>query len=265
MIEPKMIELMNLAVDGNASPSERAKLDHYLESSAEARSYYEALKRLVLQLDADPIPDPPGALERRILGAIENLPATMPMRAQEQSPSWLRSFFAPRLRPWSTFALGLAAGLLILVIAQQDRLALWTGSHDIDPSNLSGSMVSESPAARVEVGSIAVDSPSDAATGSAVVYRQGAGTVVDITLHSDTTIGWTLTYDANAWTLDRIERRGSATEAFAANHGAIQGINTGEGGLALVFSGSPEAAQAIVLKVVQDGQTVFEGSPSMIH
>jgi hypothetical protein len=265
MIEPGMIELMNLAIDGTASPSERAALDHYLKSSPEARSYYEALEHLTARLDADPIPDPPHALESRVLDAIHNLPASTPTRTEEPSPSWRGSFFAPRLRPWSTFGLGLAAGLFIFAVVQYQRPGLWDAGRNIDPSNVSGSMVRGSHPPREQVGSLPVDAPAGTATGSLVVYGEGRQVTVDLVLESTVTVGWTITYDADEWTLDGIERRGGATEAFAANHGAIHGIHTGEGGLFLVFSGAPEAAQTLVLKVVQDGETVLEGSPAMIR
>lgn len=264
MIEPGMIELMNLAIDGAASSSERARLDDYLKSSPEARAYYEALEHLAARLDADPIPDPPDALESHVLSAIHNLPASMPTRAEEPSPSWRRSFFAPRLRPWSTFGLGLAAGLFIFAVVQYQRPGFWNAGRDIDPSNISGSMVGGSHVARERVGSIPVDS-AGTATGSVVIYQQGSGVAVDVVLESTVTVGWSITYDADEWTLDRIERRGGATEAFAAKHGTIQGIHTGGGGLTLVFSGAPEAAQTLVLKVFKDGEAVFEGSPSMVR
>ena len=45
MIEPKVIDLMNLAIDGVASPRERAELEKALAADPTTRSYYESLAR----------------------------------------------------------------------------------------------------------------------------------------------------------------------------------------------------------------------------
>jgi anti-sigma factor RsiW len=67
MIEPKVIDLMNLAIDGVASPRERAELEKALAADPTTRSYYESLARVVEKLNHDPMPEPPAELEPRIL------------------------------------------------------------------------------------------------------------------------------------------------------------------------------------------------------
>jgi hypothetical protein len=260
MIDSKAIELMNLAIDGAISPAERATLDHYLSAHPDARSHYEALSRLAARLDDDAVPEPPAGLEARILDAVYHTPAVAPAR-QADRPTWLRSFLSPRLRPWSTFGLGLVAGVFLLAAVQYGRPDFRGAVRDIDPSHVSGSMV-----ARVvePIGSIPVETHEGTVSGSAVIYARGSDVVVEVKLQSTVSVEWTISYDPEAWTLDRVERRGTATSAFAANPGAVNGLHTGEGGVTLTFAGRPAAGKSVVLKVLQGGRVVFEGTPSSL-
>ena len=169
-----------------------------------------------------------------------------------------KGFFTFQLRPWSTFGLGLAAGVLIFAAIQQGRPGIWN-AHNVDPGTVSGSMVSGEHAT---LGSIPVETDKGTVSGGASIEEQGSNMVVRLRLQSTVPIEWHLDFDGDAWQLLRVEREGTATAAFAANRTSVQGLHTGEGGVTLVFSGSREAAQAVVLKLLQAGQPVFEGHPS---
>jgi hypothetical protein len=134
------------------------------------------------------------------------------------------------------------------------------GARDINPADVSGSMTSSV----VEpIATIPVDNELGTVSGSAVIYSRGSDVVVDVRLQSTIPVEWTLYFDDQALALDRIERHGTATSAFAANRGTVQGLHTGEGSVTLVFAGDAEAAKAIALKVLQGGQPVFEGRPTI--
>jgi hypothetical protein len=258
MIAPRVIELMNLAIDGVASPKERAELEAALAAHPETRAHYESLARVTARLSADPMPEPPAELEPRILNAVEQagIRRPAPMTAAPR-----RGFFSSGLRPWSNFGLGLAAGALIVAVIQYNRPGIWEASRAVDPGSVSGSMVSEG---RSPIGSIPVETKDGTVSGSASIYQQGPDMVVQVQLQSTVAIEWKVAFDGDAWTLERVERQETATAAFAANRASVQGLHTGEGGVTLVFSGSPEAAQAVVFTILQGGQPVFEGRPSSI-
>ena len=252
MIEPKTIELMNLAIDGVASPRERAELEKALSADPTARSYYESLAKVVEKLNHDPMPEPPAELEPRILDAVQRESVRRPV----QMAPVRKGFFSVALRPWSTFGLGLAAGALILVAVQQGRPGM---SGNVDPGSISGSMVSDE---HTTLGSIPVETEKGTVSGGASIEEQGSNMVVRLRLQSTVPVEWHLDFDGGAWQLLRVEREGTATAAFAANRTSVQGLHTGEGGVTLVFSGSREAAQAVVLKLLQAGEPVFEGHPA---
>jgi hypothetical protein len=258
MIDPKIIDLMNLVLDGAATPADRANLDRHLAAHPDARSYYDGLEKLVSRLNADPISEPPAGLESRILDTIHHLPVAGPARAKDSSSSWLKGFFAPLLRPLPSFGLGLATGLFLLAVVQYSRSDFWSAAGDIDPSNVSGSMTTRV----VEpIATIPVETPEGTVSGSAVIYSRGSDLIMDVKLQSTIAIEWNVAF-APAWSVDRIERHGTATSAFAANRGSVQGLHTGEGSVTIVFNGSPAAADSVVFKVLQGGTTVFEGRPA---
>lgn len=260
MIDPKYIDLMNLVIDGAASPAEKAELDAHLAASPESRAHFESLSRLVRRLDNQPLTEPPAALEPRIFEAVERASTHA---SQAPSPggisSWFKGFFAiPRLRPWSTFGLGLAAGVFLFAAVQFGRSGAWDVARDFDPSHVSGTMITP---AHEAAGSIPVTAPGGVVSGSAVVYATDGGVRVDVRLQSTVAVEWSLEYDSQQWSLVGIERAGSATAAFAANPGSIRGLHTGEGGLTVALSGSGDPLQAVVLKVFEKGEPVFEGTP----
>jgi len=262
MNEPGMVDLMNLVLDGVATPAQRSELEGYLSNHPEGRAHYDELARLTHRLDVEPMADSPAELEPRILEAIHGLghPRALAPSATGFSP-WLKAFLAPpKLRPWSMFGMGLATGVFLFAAVQFGRSGAWDIARDIDPSNVSGSMVPS--AGRTPVGALSIDTASGAVGGSAVVFQDGKSVGVDITLQSTVGVEWLLEFDSSVLTLERLERKGGATTAFAANPGSIRGLHTGEGGMKVVFSGPVDAAQAVVLKVFKSGEMVFEGTPS---
>jgi hypothetical protein len=258
MIEPRLIELMNLVIDGVATPRERADLETALAARPEARAHYEALARLVQKLDADPMPEPPAELEPRIFAALQRSEVRRAVLAARTRSGFFS--FGP-LGSWSKFGLGLATGMLIIAAIQLGRPGIRGAGRDVSPSSVSGSMVPEEKNA---VAAIPVETKEGTVSGAATIFRDGDNMVVRLQLQSTVPVEWKLAFDGDAWSLLEVERHGSATAAFASNRASIQGLHTGEGGFTLVFSGAPEAAKALVLSLLQDGQTVFEGRPSAV-
>jgi hypothetical protein len=162
------------------------------------------------------------------------------------------------LKPWSTFGLGLATGVFLFAAVQFGRSGAWDIARDIDPSQVSGTMMTPNGG---PAGTIPVSSPGGEFSGSAVVTPVEGGIQVDVKLQSTVAVEWALEFDAATWSLAGLERAGTATAAFAANPGSIRGLHTGEGGMKVTLSGSGDPMQAIVLKVFNKGEPVFEGAP----
>lgn len=220
MIEPKTIELMNRALDGALTEPERADLDRVLTASNEARTYYEAVARLVRRLDSVPLVDPPAEMHPRIVAALERVERTPAARRAAHGhheggfAAWFfGAFSAPRFRYASTFGLGLAAGAALWVVVQSGRSA--DGVRGVDPSLVSGTIATPSRA----TGLLPVAVPEAGVSGSIAVFDRGPGMEVRLKVDGD---------GGAEWVFDVPDRA--------------------------------EPTQSVVLRVVKSGETVFEGT-----
>ncbi len=59
-LDDRTLELIQLAIDDEATEKDRAELDAILANSPEARAMFEAMKDVARQLDAVPMAEPPG-------------------------------------------------------------------------------------------------------------------------------------------------------------------------------------------------------------
>ncbi len=81
----RTLELIQLALDGEASEEESAELGQILANSGEAREAYRALRELVEKLEAVPSSDPPPmreAILERIRNSTSVAQALLPVQAQ---------------------------------------------------------------------------------------------------------------------------------------------------------------------------------------
>ena len=108
MIEERHIELMNQEIDGVNSPEESRELQRLLDTSPEAKRYYEELLRLGDAFGEIEDLDPPSGMRGAILSAVDA--KKRPGQVESDSVSWfeaLRSVLSPRV------AYGFAAGLVL--------------------------------------------------------------------------------------------------------------------------------------------------------
>jgi anti-sigma factor RsiW len=102
-------ELANTALDGVATPAERAELEGLIARDPEARERWNSLKATFVALGSLTPPEPPADLKPAIMRAI---------RAESEA----RSSAAVRPAQWwfrwaTTFAAGAAAGILVVTLA----------------------------------------------------------------------------------------------------------------------------------------------------
>jgi len=169
-----------------------------------------------------------------------------------------RGFFSLGLRPWSAFGLGLATGVLIMAVIEAGDRGMWNSARGVHPESIPGSVIT-SDGPQKSVGIIPAEAPDGSASGEASIYQEGAAMVVHVQLQTTIPIEWRVEFDRDAWTLLRVERQGTATAEFSADPSSVEGTHTGEGGVNLIFAGTPDGANAVVFKLLHDKQPVFEG------
>jgi hypothetical protein len=246
MIDPKYIELMNLELDGTATPAEREDLRRHLSSHPEASAHFEELGGLLRRLDAEPLAEPPVELHPRIISAVDRAVRT-PSR-EAGFGTWLGGLFAPpRRRSLGTFGLGVATGAFVLGVFQ-------FGWSDIDPSLVSGTMA---PPAIEQVASIELDQAADGLGGSLELYDDKGITVIAADLSVLDPVHWILEFDAGL-SVRRIDAPATAAIVFGASPGEVHARHAGDGKYRIVLSGRAEPVESVILKVVRDGEVVAE-------
>lgn len=97
---PQIEELMQLVIDGVATPAEERELRAALEHSSVAREQFEGLQTIAKSLDAAPVADAPG-IKQAVMAQIR------PLRAAPAHSS------RPVRRRWIAFAYAAAAVMVI--------------------------------------------------------------------------------------------------------------------------------------------------------
>jgi hypothetical protein len=77
--DSRILELMNLAIDGEATPEQLAELQQVLITSFDARVTYEAMQNLAAELDTERNAEPPPTLKDEILNALRQKQGVVPL------------------------------------------------------------------------------------------------------------------------------------------------------------------------------------------
>lgn len=136
MMNQEYLDLMNQELDGANSPAQSLKLEKYLSSHQEARTYYRELAQAMGVFEKVDLVDPPRGLKDSILAQVDAMgqpgSAASPSSAAKRGPhllSTIGGWFRLPLQPAYafTFLAGLAFGLVLY--AGSGRL---TGGHETD-------------------------------------------------------------------------------------------------------------------------------------
>jgi hypothetical protein len=125
-------ELIQLDLDGRATPAERLAIAEALERDPEARAVHAEMREVHQLLDGRPKVDPPQDLRPRIAAEIDrrSRPAEVPLRGFADAPR--------RRRRVMRFTLAAAATVALAVLLAPALL------HDTDPDQLRGTMAPSS-------------------------------------------------------------------------------------------------------------------------
>lgn len=255
MIDPRHIELMNLELDGKASPAEREALRRHLSSHPAAAAHYEALARVVRRLDAEPLVEAPPELHPRIMSGVDRA-----VRAPSRAPGFTGLFAAQTRRTFTTFGLGLATGVFLLAAVQFGWPGNWDAGRRVDPSVLSGTMA---PPPADPDASIVLDPAADGLGGTVQLSLEHGVTVIETRFESPDPVEWSLTFGSHLG-VTRVEAPEGSSLGFGASTGEVAGRHAGSGNYRIVLSGRADPAESVVLKVVKNGQVVVERTASPI-
>ena len=196
MIDEKIKDLINRALDGLLSDEERRQLDEYLQNNEEARHYFEQMQKMNDWLNQVPPVEAPSSLKAKIMNQLDTR-RYAPKSGRTKSNLGLvfgKWFKGLTVRPAYAFAFGVVlSGLIFLII-------LWQTTNFQQYGNLpvSGTM-------KVETQTIPIALP---AVNGKLEFTSGAAlSKLNVVLNTQEEITLTIEYDPKTLMLKAIEPR----------------------------------------------------------
>lgn len=241
--------LIQRAVDGDLSESEKAEFHALIESHAEARKFYHQIDNIgILARDVGTV-DAPGSLKADVLRSVRRSSAT------SAPPRAFGALFGVLLNP--RLAYGLAAGVVIGLGIGAMTLKSHTGQ--MDPLVLSGTILGgTNPKTLTRVDS---DSFSDGTTkGRVAVDVANHLYYVQIELESSQDISADLEYDPSSYVVRAFEQAVPKPGSIMSGAGQVRATHSGRNRYLFVLEHiNDESPAPVVLRITGTG-TIYERS-----
>jgi hypothetical protein len=267
MIDERLKELMNAEVDGENSPEASAELRRILETSAEARAYYDDLVELGRKFGEAREVEPPATLRSEILAATSRRPAAAHHRATARRmrtanrratlAGGLRDLLSPRLA--CAFAAGAVAGAVILAVVT----GAGTDTDALDPNALRGTLAAWEPPSEIDAGEcLRFDVPSGSGSGC-VSY---ASTDIWAELHLDTVDETEVVFlhDGDV-RFDRFRVVEAGDHSVSVTDGRATLTHSGLGDYVILFEDRDEWLSPLSVEVYSAGELQFEKQIQPVH
>ena len=185
MIDPRVIELINLRIDGQISSAQEQELQGILDRDEPARRYAQQLKLLVAAMESRAREMPPQELKQQILSAAAEKESHSPQR-RPYSPSPASILRGPLRWVAAALLMGIALGWLL------GRGA--PGTTPIDISQLRGTMES-SDSGKTLAQAFSFEIELALVDVCIRRFRSGEAQFLEVVLEPHAEIEWVLVYD----------------------------------------------------------------------
>ena len=228
MISEATFNVIQRAIDDEASPEELKGLEHLSARDAEVRHLYLSMKTMVEQLETVEPVNPPAHLEQTMKAAVRARSEARSRASLSERVSHLAdSLFTIRIGV--SFAAGLAAGL-ILFAATSVFIELPGG---VDPADMTGSirLNHDGEAPQVVTRTVEVSSARVNFTGESRTNQ----VALTVSVYADRDVGVELEYQVDEFRLEKISRTESLPGDFYSSPGKIGLNGAGDCGFTLHF------------------------------
>jgi len=254
-IEPKYVEMIHAAVDGELSPDDAPRLDAYLAESAEGRALRDELQALCNHLgELEPL-QPPHGLRETIM---RRLPA--PRRREQASAGitgmlvdWLR---IPAVRYAASFAAGIVAAVLLIDSEQTSRMAF------DDVTGLVGTISGVPDHGRVKLQD-SVELSLNELAGTVRLGSAGSLMILDFDLVAEDPAEIVVTFDSRDVWFNGFAQLESEGTTVSAERGQVAVRMEGQRRYALYLNNTRQNASTIWLHFNVGGRTVREAQFSI--
>lgn len=249
MIEERYIDLMNREIDHVNSKAESAELGRYLESSGEARAYYDQLRDLAAAFERAGQVEPPEELDQIILSSIAARDAE---RAASKDRFSIRGFMHSRRKLAYAFATGVAAGLIIMAIVYRSP----AGTSSPGAADLYGALAERSKVgALFSVEPTRIDEPGVSGTVEVRYLEHAVQVVLALVAGNEIKIDLT---PAGGLALVGFRAHVPGPYGLEASGENIEITFTGRCDDALLFADERGAHPPVALRISSAGKVMFE-------
>lgn len=258
MIDRVTTELMHTELDGTNTAEQSERLRTRLAENADARAFFEDLKKLFHRLQSQPVLQPPPNLFQRIVDAIPFGSAYWSGKQESRNNIffWLRGLAArPQLAYAATFALGLMIGASAFLFRGYDGKGGDGVSSSLDITHLSGTMGNVEQTENLAViGGLDID--LETVSGTVRLLRSDTSLLADVLLDSERPIEWILAFDSTAMTVAGFQRLAGESGVFV-TESAVSSRQVGRAHYVLRFDAGGDLS-APALELYDSGQLILK-------
>ena len=242
--------LIHRAIDGELSNDEQATLTQLLQSSIEARQFFDRIKSLSVMSSELATIEPPASLRHNILERVASRrQATRPTVSNPRAiGALIGSLFTTRV------AFGMAAGLLIGITV--GSLALKNATGTLDPLDISGTVLAGKDSQSLR--RVDSDSFSNGQASGRVAVDAGAQLkYIQVDVKSAQEIAVVIDYDPTVYTVRAFEQQGPNTNNVVTGEGQLRATHVGNNKYLFVLGQLTASSSPVICRVESTG-VVYE-------
>jgi hypothetical protein len=261
MVDERIQELINKAVDGTITTAEQVMLEEYRAGNPEVAELLEETRYLSTLLGSVQPAAPPVGLKAAVMREIEASARPAPSR---QKRSWflggIRELVAAPMFPRMAYAFagGIALGMILLV-AIVSRESIPT----VNERELTGTIVPGLDLSRLERGAeFAITTPK--LQGAIQTQISSPVTLMNLRLTASEPVITKITFDPGAVAVKGVRKGDAPDEVLTILPGVVEVKSTGTDDYTLVFASHAAAVQQARVSMYIGGSLVYEKNVTLV-
>ena len=255
MIPEKYIELMNKEIDGINSAAESGDLNVHLAAHPEASEFFDKLKGVAVALDQVHEVEPPSDLKRLIMSSLPR--REVPRGARPVFLGSIRSMFSaqPGLGYALCFLAGIGIGILALIALRN------TEGKSSESDDLYGTLMQNESTANLTPGNSLQINVGDI-SGTATLKSSPRYAVAELRISSSRSVDVILEYKGDEVKMSGVGAKGGLKDNVIVNSNSVQVTHKGTETYVFAFNGTAQSGRSINLKLMAEGNVLYEHSLS---
>ncbi len=254
MVDERIQELINKAVDGTITPAEQVMLEEYRAGNQEVAELLEETRSLSALLGSVHAAQPPAGLKASVMREIEAVARPAARRHNAFSWSGIRELFVSPMFPRMAYAFagGIALGMILLV-AIVSRESIPT----LNERELTGTIVPGLDLSRLERGvDLAIAVPE--IQGAIQTQCSGPITLMNLRISGSQPVATKISFDGSLVSVKAVRKGDAPDEVLSVLPGVVEVKSTGTDDYTVVFASRGTAVAQARVSMYIGGSLVYE-------